>query len=106
MLAPWKENFDKSRQKSRDITLPTKGHIIRAMIIPVITYGCESWTIKKAEHPKIDAFEFWCWRLLRVPLDCKGIKQVNPKGNQPWILIGRTAAETEAPVLWSPDGKS
>ena len=70
-------------------------------------YGCESWTIKKAEHRRIYAFELWCWRrLLRVPLDCKQIKSVNPKGNQSWIFIGRTEAEAEAPLLWPPDVKN
>ena len=53
--------------KSRDITLPTKVHLIKAMVFPVIMYGCESWTVKKVEHRRIDAFELWCWRLLRVP---------------------------------------
>ena len=70
-------------------------------------YGCESWTVKKAEHRRIDAFELWCWRrLLRVPLDCKEIKPVNLKGNQPWIFIGRTDAEAEAKILWPPDANS
>ena len=66
--------------KSRDITLPTKAHLVKAMVFPVVMYGYEKWTIKKAEHQRIDAFELWCWRgLLRV-LDCKGIKPVIPKG--------------------------
>ena len=67
---PWKESYAKPIQhiKSRDITLPTKVHLVRAMVFPVVMYGCESWTIKKAEHRRIDAFEQWCWRrLLRVP---------------------------------------
>ena len=64
-----------------------------------------SWTIKKAECWRIDAFELWCWKTLESPLDCK-IKPVNPKGNQPWIFIGRTDAEAEAPILWPPDMKS
>ena len=77
--------------KSRDITLPTKVHIVKVMVFLVVMYGCESWTIKKAEHRKIDAFELWCWRrLFESPLDCKEIKPVSPKGNQPWIFIGRT----------------
>ena len=67
-------------------------------------YRCESWTIKKTEHWRIDAFELWCWRRLLSPLDCKEIKQVSPKGSQPWIFIGRTDAE--APILWPPDAKS
>ena len=70
-------------------------------------YGCESWTIKKAECQRIDAFALWCWRrLLRVPLDCKEIKPVNPKGNQSWIFIGRTDAEAEPLILWPPNLKS
>ena len=70
-------------------------------------YRCESWTIKKAERQRIDAFELWCWRrLLKSPLDCREIKLVNPMGNQPWIFIGRADAKAEAPVLWPPDGKS
>ena len=70
MLAPWKKSYDHldSILKSRDITLPTKAHLVKAMVFPVVMYGCESWTIKKAEHQRIDAFEVWCWiRLLRVP---------------------------------------
>ena len=71
--------------KSRDITLLTKVRIIQAMVFPVVMYGCESWTIRKAERRRIGAFELWCWRiLLRVsPLACKEVKSVNPKGNQP-----------------------
>ena len=78
--------------KSRDIGLPTKVHLVKAMVFPlkrihlnpVVMYQCENWTIKKAEHQRIDAFELWCWRrLLRVPwTDCKEMKPVNPKGNQ------------------------
>ena len=69
--------------KSRDITLPTKLHLVKDMVFPLVMYGCESWTIKKPEHCRIDAFELWCWRrLLRVPLHCKEIKLANPKGNQ------------------------
>ena len=68
--------------KSRDITLPTKVCLVKAMVFTVVMYGCESWTIKKAEHRRIDAFEQWCWRRLESPLDCKEIQPVNPKGNQ------------------------
>ena len=75
-------NLD-SLLKSRDITLPTKVCLVKAMVFPVVMYGCESWTIKKAEHQRIAAFELWCWRrLLRVFLDCKEIQPVHPKGNQ------------------------
>ena len=68
--------------KSRDITLPTKVHLVKAMAFPVVMYGCESWTIKKAEHRRIDAFELWCWRRLESPLGCKEIQPVHPKGDQ------------------------
>ena len=68
--------------KSRDFTLPAKVCLVKAMVFPVIMYGCESWTIKKAEHQRIDAFELWCWRRLESPLDCKEIQLVHPKGNQ------------------------
>ena len=89
--------------KSQDITLPTKVHQVKAMVFPVVVYGCESWTINKAECQRTDAFELWCQRRLLSPLDSK-IKPVNPKGNQYWIFIGRTDAET--PMLWSPDVKN
>ena len=98
-------NLD-SLLKSRDITLLTKVHIVKAMVFPVVMQGCESWTIKKAEHRRIDALELWCWRtLLRAPWT-RVIKPVNPNGNQPWIFTGRTDAKAEAPILWPPDGKS
>ena len=85
MLAPWKRSNDNldSVFKSRDITLLTKVPIVKAMVFPVVMYECESWTIKKAEHQRIDAFELWGWRRLESPLDCKEIKPVNPKVNQP-----------------------
>ena len=68
--------------KSRDITLPTKVYLVKAMVFPVVMYGCESWAIKKAEHQRTDAFKLWCWRRLEIPLDNKKIKLVNPEGNQ------------------------
>ena len=87
--------------------LSTKVHIVKAMAFPVVMYRCGSWVTKKAEHRRIDVFKLWCWRrLLRLPLDCKQIKWINPKGNQPWIFIGRTDAEDEAPVRWPFDAKS
>ena len=93
--------------KSRDSTLSIKVSLVKAMVFPVVMYGCESWTIKKAERRRIDAFELWCWRrLLRVPWTAKEIKPVNPKGNQSRIFIGRTDVETETPKLWPPDAKS
>ena len=93
--------------KSRDITLPTKVRLVKAMVFPVVMYGCEIWTVKKAEHRKIDAFELWCWRrLFESPLDCKEIQPVHPKGDQSWMFIGGTDAEAETPVLWPPQAKS
>ena len=86
---PWKKSYDQPRQhsiiKSRDITLPTQIHLIKTMVFPVVMYGCESWTIKKAECQKIDAFELWCWRrLLRVPWTAGRsnqsiLKEINPE---------------------------
>ena len=68
--------------KSRDITLPAKVRLVKGMVFPVVMYGCETWTIKKAERQRIDAFELWCWRRLLSPLGCKEIQPVHPKGNQ------------------------
>ena len=93
--------------KSRDITLPTKVRLVKAVVFPVVMYGCESWTVKKAEHRKIDAFELWCLRrLLKSPLDYKEIQPVHPEGDQSWVFIGRTDAEAEGPILWLPHVKS
>ena len=92
--------------KSRSITLPTKFHLVKAMVFPVVMYGCESWTVKKAECRKIDAFELWCWRRLESPVDCKEIQPVHPKGNQSWVFVGRTDVEAETPILWPPDAKN
>ena len=74
-------NLD-STLKSRDITLATKVHLVKVVVFSVLMYGCESWTIKKAECRRIDTFELWCWRRLESPLDCKEIQPVHPKGNQ------------------------
>ena len=88
--------------KSRDSTLPTKVHLIKAMVFPVVMYGCESWTVKKAECQRIDAFELWCWRrLLRIPWTA-----VHLKGDQSWVFVGRTDGKAETPILWPPDVKS
>ena len=105
MLTPWKESYDQPTAKSRDITLSTKVHLVKATVFPVVMYGCESWSVKKAEHRRIDAFEMWCWRrLFRVLF--KEIQLVHPKGDQSWVFIGRTDVEAEIPILWLPDTKS
>ena len=84
--------------KSRDITLPTQVRLVKAMVFPVVMYGCESWTVKKAEHRRTDAFE--------SSLDCKELQTVHPQGDQSWVFTGRTDAKAETPVLWPPDAKS
>ena len=97
-------NLDSILQ-SRDITLPTKVGLVKAMVFPVVMYGCESWSIKKAEHQRIDAFELWCWRrFLRIPWSA--IQPVHPKGDQSWVFIGETDVEAETPILWPPDVES
>ena len=89
--------------KSRDITLPTQVHLVTAMVFPVVMYGCDSWTIMKAEYRRIDAFKLWCWRrLLRIPWTARRSNQSILKK----IFIGRTDTEAEASVLWPPDVKS
>ena len=94
--------------KSRDITLSTKVHLVKAMVFPGVVYGCESWTIKKESW----APKNWCFwtvvleKTLESPLDCKEIQPVHPKGNQSWMFIGRTGTEAETPILWPPDVKS
>ena len=99
------KNLD-SVLKGRDITLPIKVHIVKAMVFPVIMYRCESWTIKKAEHWRRCFQAVVLEKILKSPLDNKKIKPVNPKRNQSWIFIGRTDAEAETPTLWPPDTKS
>ena len=98
-------NLD-SMLKGTDIILSTKVHLVKAKVFPVVMYGCESWTIRKAECWRIDAFELWCWRILDSPLDCKEIQLVHPKEDQSWVFTGRTDVETEAPILWLPDAKN
>ena len=83
--------------------MPTKVHLVKAMVFPVVMNGCESWTIKKAEHRRIDAFEE---KTLESPLDGKEIQPVHPKGDQSWVFIGRTDVKAETPILWPPDVKS
>ena len=91
--------------KSRDITLPTKVCIVKALVFPVVKYGCESWTIKKAEHQRIGAFELWCWRrLLRVLWTARRSNQLILKEIN-GIFIRRTDAEAEVPIIWPPDAK-
>ena len=92
--------------KSRHSTLLTKVHIVKAMAFPVVIFGCESWTMKKAECQRVDVFELWCSRRLENPFGSREIKPVNTKGNQLWIFIGRTDSEADVPILWPPDVKS
>ena len=99
---PWKESHDKPRQciKKQRLHLADKGYIVKAMVFPVVMYGCEIWTIKKAEHQRIDVFELWCWKkTLESPLDCKGIQPVHPRGDWSWVFIGKTDVEAETPVF-------
>ena len=92
--------------KSRDITLPTKVHLVKAMVFPVVMYGCESWTMKKAEHQKN-----WCFwtvvleKTLESPLNCKEVQPVHPKRDRSWVFIGRTDAKAETPILGPPHVK-
>ena len=108
MLAPWKKSSDKPRQhiKKQRHYFATKVHLVKAMVFPVVMYGCESWTIKKAECQRIDAFELVLEKTLESPLDCKDIQPVHPKGNQSWVFFGRNDAKAETPVLWPPHAKS
>ena len=86
--------------------MPTKVHIVKAMVFPVLKYRCENWAIKKAEHRRIDAFSTVVLeKTLESPLYSKEIKAVNPKGNQSWIFMGRINTEAEGPILWPPDAK-
>ena len=99
-------NLD-SMLKSRDITLPTKVHLVKTMVFPVVMYGCESWTVKKAEHRRIDAFELWCWiKVLRVPWTARRSNQSILKEISPEYSLEWTDAEAETPILWPPNRKS
>ena len=101
--ASWKKSYDQPRQhtKKQRHTLLTKVHLVKAMIFPVVMYGYVSWTIKKAENQRIDAFELWCWRrLLRVPWTARRSNQSILKEDQSWVFIGRTDAEAETPIIW------
>ena len=93
--------------KSRDITLPTKVCLVKAMVFPVVMYGCESWTIKKAEHQVIDAFELWCWRrLLRVPWTASRSNQSILKEISPEYSLEGLMLKLKLPILWPPDVKN
>ena len=98
--------------KSRDISLPTKVRLVKALVFPVVTYERESWTVKKAECRRLDAFELQCWRKktsncgVESALDCKEIQPVHSEGDQPWDFFGRNDAKAETPVLWPPHAKS
>ena len=93
--------------ESRNITLPTRVHLFKAMVFTLVMYGCENWTMKKAEHRRSDAFKLWYWRrLLRVPWTARRFNQSILKGVQSWVFIGRTDVEAETPILWPPDVKS
>ena len=91
--------------KSRDITLSTKACLVKAMVFPVVMHGCESWTVKKAEHRRTDAFELWCWRrFLRVPWTAR--RSILKEMVDTWVFIGRADVKAETPILWPPDEKS
>ena len=109
-LAPWKKSYDEPRQhiKKQRHYFANKGPSVKSMVFPVGMYECESWTIKKAESQRIDAFELWCWgRFLRVPWTARrSIQPVHSKGDQSWAFIGRTDAEAETLVLWPPHVKN
>ena len=91
--------------KTRDIFLPIKFCLVKTMVFPIVMHGCESWTLKKAECRKSDAFEL-VLKTLERPLDCKEVKPVHPKINQSWVFIGRTDAEAETPIICPPDAKN
>ena len=105
-LDPWDKSYDKLRQdiSKQKYHFAKKCPDSQSMVFSVVMYRRETWTIKKAECWRMMVFELWCWRRLESPLECKEIKPVHPKGNQSWIVIGRTDAL--APILWPPDGKN
>ena len=102
---PWTIQSMGSQRVGHD-SLPTKVHLVKAMVYPIVMYGYESWTIEKAECWIIDAFKMWCWRRRLKCLGLQGDPTINPKGNQSWIFIGRTDDEAETPILWPPDVKN
>ena len=101
MLTPWKESYDQlSRLKNRDINFPTMVHLVKAMVFPVVMYGCERWTVKKAEHQRIDSFELCFWkRLLRIPLTARRSYPFYPKGDQSCVFILMTDVEAETAII-------
>ena len=107
--APWKKSYDQPRQhiKKQRHYFATKVHLVKAVVFPVVMYGCKSWTVKKVEHRRIDAFELWCWkRLLRVPWTARRsnqsiLKEINPEYSLEGLIF-----EAETPVLWPPHAKS
>ena len=108
MLTPWKKSYDQPRQhvKKQRHYFANKGLSSQAMVFPVVIYGCESWTIRKAERRRVDASELWLEKSLESPPDCKEIQPVHLKGNQSWVFIGKTDVEAETPILWPPEAKS
>ena len=108
MVTSWKESYTNldSILNTRDITIAAKVSQVKAIVFPEVIYGCESWTVKKAECQRIDAFELWCWRRLFSSLGCKEIQPVHPKGDKSWVFIGRTDVEAETPILRLPDAKT
>ena len=103
-----KKSYDQTRQhiKKQRHYFANKGPSSQATVFPVVMYGCESWTVKKAECRRIDAFELWCWeKTLESPLDCKEIQPVHSE-DQPWVFFGRNDAKAETPILWSPHANS
>ena len=97
----WKKSYGKPRQSIRkqQHNFATKVHVVKTMVFPVVMYGCESWTIQRAERRRIDGFELWCWRRLESPLDSKEIQPVHSKGDQSWVFFGRNDAEAETPYF-------
>ena len=107
LLSPSSPAFNQPRQhiKKQRHYFANKHLSSQGYVFPVVMCGCESWTIKKAECQRIDAFELWCWRRLESPLDFKEIQPVHSK-DQPWVFLGRNDAKAETPVLWPPHVKS
>ena len=109
MLTPWRNSFDQPRQhvKIKDITLPAKVHLVKAIIFPIVKYGCESWTVKKAERQKIDAFELWCWRrLFRISWTARRYNQSILKEISPGCSLEGLMLKLKTPILWPPDAKN